>query len=90
MAKMKDSYATYLFHEGTNYQAYKLLSPSPGCENGVEGWHFSVWAPSAKSVSVVGDFNKWMANANIMLPSDEGIWTLFIAGVKQFDNYKYA
>ena len=70
-----DSYATYLFHEGTNYQAYKLLAPSKSFENGVEGWEFRVWAPNAKRVSVVGDFNQWQIGANPMNSSNEGIWT---------------
>ena len=63
-----DSYATYLFHEGTNYQAYKLLAPSKAFENGVEGWSFKVWAPNAKSVSVIGDFNYWDKNSHKLFP----------------------
>ena len=38
MAKQKDSYASYLFHEGTNYQAHKMFSPAPSVEDGVDGW----------------------------------------------------
>lgn len=85
-----NSYATYLFHEGTNYQAYKLLSPSRCFENGVEGWSFKCWAPNAKSVSVVGDFNQWQPGLNPMDRSADGIWTCFIPGLKQYDTYKYA
>ena len=85
-----DSYATYLFHEGTNYQVYKLLAPSRAFENGVEGWSFKVWAPNARRVSVVGDFNQWQIGANPMDSSNEGIWTCFIPGLKQYDTYKYA
>lgn len=90
MARIKDSYASYLFHEGTNYQAYKLLSPMPKVEDGIDGWQFAVWAPSAKRVSVVGDFNNWNVDANPMQPTEDGIWTAFIGGAKQFDAYKYA
>ena len=90
MTRLKDSYASYLFHEGTNYQAYKLLSPAPGTENGVEGWYFSVWAPNARAVSVVGDFNGWQQGVHNMASSDDGIWTIFIPHVKQYDAYKYA
>lgn len=90
MAKQKDSYASYLFHEGTNYQAHKMFSPAPSAEDGVDGWDFAVWAPSASSVSVVGDFNDWDVNANRMQRQDDGVWTTFIAGATQFQAYKYA
>ena len=56
----------YLFHEGTNHEAYKLLSPSQVVEGGKKGWVFRVWAPHAKTVSVVGDFNYWDRSSNPM------------------------
>ncbi|MGN0661382.1 MAG: 1,4-alpha-glucan branching protein GlgB, partial [Oscillospiraceae bacterium] len=58
---------------------------------GKQGVMFRVWAPGARSVSVVGDFNGWDANANYMsrIP-DSGVWELFIPGLKKFDTYKYA
>ena len=90
MAKQKDSYASYLFHEGTNYQAHKMFSPAPSFEDGVGGWDFAVWAPNASSVSVVGDFNGWDVNANRMQKQDDGVWTTFVAGATQFQAYKYA
>ncbi len=90
MKKPKDSYAAYLFHEGTNYQAYKLLSPYPVTKGGQDGWCFSVWAPNAKRVSVVGDFNNWDADCNVMEQCEDGIWVLFISGLDVYDNYKYA
>ena len=89
MSSTPDSYATYLFHEGTNYQAHKMFSPAPAVENGVEGWNFAVWAPAAASVSVVGEFNGWNVQANPM-KNEGGIWSLFIPGLKQYDTYKYA
>lgn len=85
-----DSYPTYLFHEGTNYEAYKLLSPSRAQENGVEGWNFRVWAPNAVRVSVVGDFNKWDEEKHVMESSPNGIWSLFIPNLEEYANYKYA
>ena len=90
MAKRHDSYASYLFHEGTNYQAYKMFSPVPSAKDGVDGWDFAVWAPNAASVSVVGDFNDWDVNANRMQKQDDGVWTAFVAGATQFQAYKYA
>ncbi|MDD4839672.1 MAG: 1,4-alpha-glucan branching protein GlgB [Clostridia bacterium] len=86
----KDSYPIYLFHEGTNFESYKLMSPTPVVEDDVEGWFFRVWAPFALNVSIVGDFNKWDVTKNPMESSSDGIWSLFIAGLKEFDNYKYA
>lgn len=56
-----------------------------------KGFFFRVWAPAAKAVSVVGDFNEWNPSANPLekLPVG-GIWEGFIPGLKQFDLYKYA
>ena len=51
---------------------------------------FRLWAPAARSASVVGDFNGWDINANPLLPKDKGIWEAEISGLKEFDNYKYA
>ena len=51
---------------------------------------FRLWAPNAKAVSVVGDFNEWDTNRNTMLPVGNGIWEAEIKGIKEFDNYKYA
>lgn len=90
MVRPNDSFPLYLFHEGTNYEAYKLLSPHPVKENGADGWLFSVWAPNAKKVSVVGDFNNWDVNANVMEAVEGGIWQLFIPHLAQYTTYKYA
>ena len=90
MVRPNDSFPLYLFHEGTNYEAYRLLSPHPVKENGVDGWLFSVWAPNAKKVSVVGDFNNWDVNANVMEAVEGGIWQLFIPHLAQYTTYKYA
>lgn len=90
MATKKDSYATYLFHEGTNYEAQEMFSPSPSVVDGIDGWNFSLWAPAAENVSVVGDFNGWQENANPMERDLDGVWSAFIPGLKQYDNYKYA
>ena len=51
---------------------------------------FRVWAPNAKAVSVVGDFNGWNNESNPMLALDDGVWETKIKGLKNFDSYKYA
>ncbi|WP_078695107.1 1,4-alpha-glucan branching protein GlgB [Caloramator quimbayensis] len=76
----------YLFNEGTNYYSYRFM----GAHLIDGGCFFSVWAPNAKRVSVVGDFNGWDEQANLMKRYKEsGIWYCFIEGVKEYDNYKY-
>ena len=90
MVRQEDSFPMYLFHEGTNYEAHKLFSPHRVNENGVDGWLFTVWAPNAKGVSVVGDFNNWNNNAHPMKWVDGGIWQLFIPHLEQYTTYKYA
>ena len=51
---------------------------------------FRVWAPNAKGVSVVGDFNGWDKSQNPMHPIGGGVWEATVKGLKLFDNYKYA
>ncbi len=81
----------YLFHQGTNYNAYDYLGAHFAQEDDKSGVIFRVWAPNAKSVSVVGDFNDWDKSKNVMTRiSDNGVYELFIAGLKQYDMYKYA
>ncbi len=83
---MEKSKEIYLFHQGTYYHAYNLL----GCHTEDGGAWFRCWAPNAKSISVVGDFNGWDENANKMSKlEDTGIWEVFVSSVKQYDNYKY-
>ena len=85
-----DSFPIYVFHEGKNYQAYKLLSPHRIKENGQVGWVFHLWAPQAKSVSVVGDFNGWNRSSHPMEKVSVGIWRTFIPFLEDFDLYKYS
>ena len=80
----------YLFAEGKHYEIYEKLGAHPMKLNGVEGTYFAVWAPNARRVSVVGDFNMWdgaLHPMNMMGPS--GIHELFIPGVKEGDVYKF-
>ncbi len=81
----------YLFHRGENSRAYEFFGSHKENRGGKNGVVFRVWAPHAKSVSVVGDFNHWDRNRCYMNKiSDGGIWEAFIEGIKQFDNYKYS
>lgn len=80
----------YLYHQGKERRAYKWLGVHPAVLDGVEGHVFRVWAPKAKNVFLVGDFNDWDEEANPMRKiSEEGIWETFKTGLKEFDIYKY-
>ena len=59
MAKNTYDYPIYLFNEGTNFESYKFFCPCYVQKDGKKFWRFRVWAPNAKSVSVVGDYNDW-------------------------------
>ena len=76
----------YLFHQGHNNRAYEFF----GAHLTEAGAVFRVWAPKAKAVSVVGEFNGWNAGADPMTPISDGVWEKEIAGIKQYDTYKYA
>ncbi len=80
----------YLFGQGVHYELYKILGAHPIEHQGVSGVKFAVWAPSAKCVSVVGDFNHWNGRANPMRSlGTSGIWELFIPGLQTGEKYKY-
>jgi len=79
----------YLFREGTHASLYRKL----GCQLRQDGSaHFAVWAPNARAVSVVGDWNGWRRDANVLQPrwDSSGIWEADITGVKRGQAYKYA
>ena len=81
----------YLFHQGTNYNAYEYLGAHFCDINGEKGVVFRTWAPHAKSISVVGDFNSWDDTKNVMTRiSGGGVFEAFIPDVKVYDNYKFA
>ncbi len=89
--KKQDNLPLYLFHQGTNYSAYDYMGAHFIRVNGKAGVVFRVWAPNAEQVSVVGDFNGWDENKNVMQRiSDGGVFETFIYGLKDFDCYKYA
>lgn len=82
----------YLFKEGKHYKLYDKFGAHSVTKNGVEGVYFSVWAPFATKVSVIGNFNKWNPSEAVLSPrwDESGIWEGFIAGLTWGTLYKYA
>ena len=74
------------FTSGDEVAAYTFLGSHPEGD----GWTFRVWAPKAKAVSLVGDFNGWDMNSHTMFPLGDGLWEVHVAGLQQYDIYKYA
>ena len=85
-----DQLGTYLFHEGTTIAAYEYMGAHPAAEDGREGYVFRVWAPHARSVSVVGEFNEWDRSQTPMEKIDQSIWEVFIPGLQRYDVYKFS
>lgn len=80
----------YLFHEGTFYESYKLFGAHFVKNQDADGVRFSVWAPNAKRVSVVGDFNQWSGTRHKMEQiGRHGVWVLFVPGLAEGELYKY-
>ena len=80
----------YLFGQGTHYDLYKKMGSHLVTDGRRKGAYFAVWAPNAKAVSVVGDFNNWDKDKNPMVREEPlGIYTCFIQGVEADMIYKY-
>ncbi|MDP1557576.1 MAG: 1,4-alpha-glucan branching protein GlgB [Nitrosomonas sp.] len=80
----------YLFNEGKLRQAYHTLGAHKVSIAGIEGVRFSVWAPNAERVSIVGDFNRWDGRTHPMaVHYSSGVWELFIPGLPPMSLYKY-
>jgi 1,4-alpha-glucan branching enzyme len=82
----------YLFKEGRHYKLYGKFGAHSAEKEGVKGVYFSVWAPNAKKVSVIGNFNNWNHKDHILFPrwDGSGIWEGFIDGLTWGTLYKYA
>ena len=81
----------YLFGQGTHYKIFEKLGAHPKTYKGKAGMYFAVWAPHAKAVGVVGDFNGWDPDAAPMSPlADSGIYEAFMPGVGLGELYKFA
>ena len=80
----------HLFNEGTHLRLGDRLGAHPGEVDGTAGVHFSVWAPNAASVAVIGDFNGWHHDQHPMSARGvSGIWELFVPDVGQGTTYKF-
>ncbi len=78
------------FNSGTNFRAYEFMGAIPSEIYGERGYSFAVWAPNAKSVSVVGDFNGWDTTMHPMNPQgSSGVWHCFVKNVKEGQCYKF-
>ena len=79
----------YLLGEGTHLHLYDKLGAHPMVLDGVAGVAFAVFAPNARRVSVVGDFNFWDGRRHAMRVRGNGFWEIFVPGAKAGDKYKY-
>ena len=78
------------YQHGIADDAYTFFGAHPASENGQDGYRFRVWAPHAKQVALIGDFNGWEPDVSPMTPIRPGIWERFQPGLKRYDSYKYA
>ncbi|OUO16448.1 1,4-alpha-glucan branching protein GlgB [Flavonifractor sp. An4] len=90
MASTKPSTILHDFSQGHAVRAQEFMGAHPAVQDGQDGWVFRVWAPHAQSVAVMGDFNGWNDSDHPMQLLSDGVWEVFIPGLKQFDSYKYA
>lgn len=80
----------YLFGKGVHYQLYRILGGRLATQQGVKGVKFAVWAPAARRVSLVADFNFWDGRVNPMRSlGQSGIWEIFVPGLKEGEKYKF-
>ncbi|WP_123040960.1 1,4-alpha-glucan branching protein GlgB [Cohnella candidum] len=80
----------YLFNTGQLFRAYRTLGAHPAESDGREGVRFAVWAPRARAVSVVGDFNGWNGSDHRMaMIGTTGVWALFVPGIYEGERYKF-
>ena len=80
---------TQLYHSGCLTDGWRLFGAHPATEKGTHGWWFNVWAPRAKAVSVVGDFNGWDPEETPLAPKGE-FWQGFVPDLPVYTSYKYA
>ena len=80
----------HLFGEGNHHHIHQKLGAHPEVHDGVAGTRFAVWAPNARRVSVVGDFNHWDGTRNVMqMRGQSGVWEVFVPGATPGSPYKF-
>ncbi|MDK9721534.1 MAG: 1,4-alpha-glucan branching protein GlgB [Rhodospirillales bacterium] len=80
----------HLLGEGTHWRSFDVMGAHPLAIDGVLGTRFAIWAPNARRVSVIGDFNQWDGRRHSMrLHPGNGVWEIFVPGVKSGDVYKF-
>ena len=83
-------YDLHLLGEGRHYRAYDKLGAHPGSVDGINGVHFAVVAPNASAVSLIGDFNEWNAETDLLaLTGNLGVWHRFVPGAASGARYKF-
>lgn len=89
-ASQLSAFDLHLMREGTHYRLWEKLGAHPETIDGVKGVRFVVWAPNARRVSVVGDFNFWDGRVHAMRKHEgNGLWEIFIPGVTEGHTYKF-
>jgi 1,4-alpha-glucan branching enzyme len=86
---LMSDYDRYLFAEGNHQRIYEKLGAHPATVEGINGVYFAVWAPNARNVSIIGDFNYWDGRKHQMRKGPTGIWELFIPELDVGTSYKY-
>ena len=76
------------FCEGVGYDAWRYFGAHPTTVEGAPGFRFRTWAPRARRLSVIGDFNDWQPTEMIRRDGEEGVWELFVAGATAGHRYK--
>ncbi len=79
----------YLMGEGSHERTYEKMGAHLVELNSEKGVHFAVWAPNARQVYLIGDFNQWHGESHPLSSSDSGIWTLFVPDLHENTVYKY-
>ncbi|MGK7915482.1 MAG: 1,4-alpha-glucan branching enzyme [Prochloraceae cyanobacterium] len=87
-AKLTD-FDLHLFAEGNHHRIYEKLGAHPTEIDGVKGVYFAVWAPNARNVSILGDFNHWDGRQYQMRKRNNNVWELFIPEIGAGAKYKY-
>jgi 1,4-alpha-glucan branching enzyme len=82
----------HLFRSGKHFKLYEKLGAHPAEFKNQSGTYFAVWAPNAKSISIIGNFNHWQHSQHKLNPrwDESGIWEGFFPGVGKGEAYKYA